>query len=202
MGMVSAVRGSTLSFTAVKHTSAAAAGGGTVSYTHLDVYKRQELERVNAICRHPLWRDSVRQIAHLERDRQFCRHDLVHFLDVARLAYIENLERGLGVDKELIYAAALLHDIGRHLQYTRNIPHDQASAQLAEVILTDCGFSQAERTEVEDAILQHRGQQDRQREGLAGLLYGADKASRACLFCPAEPECNWSPEKKNMRIKA
>ena len=108
MGMVSAVRGSTLSFTAVKHTSAAAAGGGTVSYTHLDVYKRQELERVNAICRHPLWRDSVRQIAHLERDRQFCRHDLVHFLDVARLAYIENLERGLGVDKELIYAAALL----------------------------------------------------------------------------------------------
>ena len=146
------------------------------------------MERVNAICRHPLWRDSVRQIAHLERDRQFCRHDLVHFLDVARLAYIENLERGLGVDKELIYAAALLHD--------------KASAQLAEVILTDCGFSQAERTEVEDAILQHRGQQDRQREGLAGLLYGADKASRACLFCPAEPECNWSPEKKNMRIKA
>ena len=161
-----------------------------------------ELERVNAICRHPLWRDSVRQIAHLERDRQFCRHDLVHFLDVARLAYIENLERGLGVDKELIYAAALLHDIGRHLQYTRNIPHDQASAQLAEVILADCGFSQAERAAVEDAILQHRGQQDRQREGLAGLLYGADKASRACLFCPAEPECNWSPEKKNMRIKA
>ena len=146
------------------------------------------MERVNAICRHPLWRDSVRQIAHLERDRQFCRHDLVHFLDVARLAYIENLERGLGVDKELIYAAALLHD--------------QASAQLAEVILADCGFSKAERAEVEDAILQHRGQQDRQREGLAGLLYGADKASRACLFCPAEPECNWSPEKKNMRIKA
>ena len=143
------------------------------------------MERVNAICRHPLWRDSVRQIAHLERHRQFCRHDLVHFLH-----------------KELIYAAALLHDIGRHLQYTRNIPHDQASAQLAEVILADCGFSKAERAEVEDAILQHRGQQDRQREGLAGLLYGADKASRACLFCPAEPECNWSPEKKNMRIKA
>ncbi|MBC5716791.1 HD domain-containing protein [Flintibacter faecis] len=159
------------------------------------------MERVNAICRHQLWRDSVREIARLERDRQFCRHDLVHFLDVARLAYIENLERGLGIDKELIYAAALLHDIGRHLQYTQNIPHDRASAQLAEVILADCGFSQAERAAVEDAILQHRGRQDRQREGLAGLLYEADKASRACLFCPAEPECNWSPEKKNMTIK-
>ena len=170
--------------------------------TSTGCWSTAELERVNAICRHDLWRDSVREIARLERDRQFCRHDLVHFLDVARLAYIENLERGLGIDKELIYAAALLHDIGRHLQYTQNIPHDRASAQLAEVILADCGFSQAERAEVEDAILQHRGRQDRQREGLAGLLYGADKASRACLFCPAEPECNWSPEKKNMTIKA
>ena len=28
-----------------------------------------ELERVNAICRHDLWRDSVREIARLERDR-------------------------------------------------------------------------------------------------------------------------------------
>lgn len=156
------------------------------------------MERVNAICRHPLWRDSVRQIAHLERDRQFCRHDLVHFLDVARLAYIENLERGLGVDKELIYAAALLHDIGRHLQYTRNIPHDQASAQLAEVILADCGFSKAERAEVEDAILQHRGQQDRQREGLAGLLYGADKASRACLFWPGGAGVQLEPGKRRI----
>ena len=116
------------------------------------------------------------------------------------LAVAQIVAEELHLDSESI-AAALLHDIGRHLQYTQNIPHDRASAQLAEVILADCGFSQAERAEVENAILQHRGRQDRQREGLAGLLYGADKASRACLFCPAEPECNWSPEKKNMTIK-
>ena len=91
------------------------------------------MERVNAICRHKLWRESVDEIARLEQDRVFCRHDRTHFLDVARLAYIENLERGLGVDKELIYAAALLHDIGRHLQYAKNIPHDEAGAQLAAV---------------------------------------------------------------------
>ena len=72
------------------------------------------MERVNAICRHKLWRESVDEIARLEQDRAFCRHDRAHFLDVARLAYIENLERGLGADKELIYAAALLHDIGIH----------------------------------------------------------------------------------------
>ena len=98
------------------------------------------MERVNAICRHKLWRESVDEIARLEQDRAFCRHDRAHFLDVARLAYIENLEQGLGVDKELIYAAALLHDIGRHLQYTQNIPHDEAGAQLAEIIMADCGF--------------------------------------------------------------
>ena len=121
---------------------------------------------------------------------------------MARLAYIENLERGLGVDKELIYAAALLHDIGRHLQYTQNIPHDEAGAQLAEIIMADCGFSPAERAEVTQAILQHRGDGDRSRDGLAALLYRADKASRACLFCTAEPECNWSREKKNMTLQA
>ena len=144
------------------------------------------MERVNAICRHALWRESVDEIARLEQDRVFCRHDRAHLLDVARLAYMENLERGLGVDKELIYAAALLHDIGRHLQYTKNIPHDEAGAQLAEIIMADCGFSPA----------------DRSRDGLAALLYRADKASRACLFCAAEPECNWSREKKNMTIRA
>ena len=160
------------------------------------------MERVNAICRHKLWRESVGEIARLEQDRAFCRHDRAHFLDVARLAYIENLERGLRVDKELIYAAALLHDIGRHLQYTQNIPHDEAGAQLAEIIMADCGFSPAERAEITQAILQHRGDGDRSRDGLAALLYRADKASRMCLFCAAEPECNWSPEKKNMTLQA
>ena len=160
------------------------------------------MERVNAICRHALWRESMDEIARLEQDRVFCRHDRAHLLDVARLAYMENLEQGLGVDKELIYAAALLHDIGRHLQYTKNIPHDEAGAQLAEIIMADCGFSPAEREEVAQAILQHRGGGDRSRDGLAALLYRADKASRACLFCTAEPECNWSREKKNMTIRA
>ena len=105
-------------------------------------------------------------------------------------------------DTELARIIALLHDIGRHLQYTQNIPHDEAGAQLAEIIMADCGFSSAERAEITQAILQHRGDGDRSRDGLAALLYRADKASRMCLFCAAEPECNWSPEKKNMTLQA
>ena len=40
-----------------------------------------------------------------------------HLLDVARLAWIFNLEANQEISKERIYAAALLHDIGRHIQY-------------------------------------------------------------------------------------
>lgn len=159
------------------------------------------MERADRICRHPLWRDSMEQIRVLERDRVFCRHDTVHCLDVARLAYIEALEQGLTVPKELIYAAALLHDIGRHLQYREGIPHDQGSAGIAETVLTDCGFTPEERTEVRTAILGHRDRETGERRDLAGLLYRADKASRNCLFCEAEAACNWSPEKKNMILK-
>lgn len=157
------------------------------------------MERVNRICRHPLWRESMDRIRELERDRIFCRHDTVHCLDVARLAYMENLENGLGLEREQIYAAALLHDIGRHLQYLEGTPHEQGSAALAETILTDCGFSPAEREKIVSAILGHRTPEV--KDGLAGLLYRADKASRLCLFCGAAEVCDWSPEKKNLTLK-
>ena len=75
------------------------------------------MERIQAICNHPLWKESVEQIRILEQERIFCKHNPQHFLDVARLAWIENLEKNLEISKELIYAAAFLHDIGRHLQY-------------------------------------------------------------------------------------
>ncbi len=159
------------------------------------------MERADQICAHPRWQKCVRDIAKAERTRQFCRHDTVHFLDVARLAQIENLERGLGIEKELIYAAALLHDIGRQMQYEKGIPHDEASVMLAEGLLTECGFSEAERTEILGAIAAHREPKTRFRDDLAGVLYRADKQSRMCMFCGAEPECDWSEEKKNLHLR-
>ena len=38
-------------------------------------------------------------------------------------------------------------------------------------------------------------------EPLERLLYTSDKASRMCFACPAEAECDWSSEKKNMELK-
>lgn len=158
------------------------------------------MERINKICCHSLWRSYAEKICELEQNRIFCGHDISHFLDVARLAYIENLERGLNISKELIYAAALLHDIGRNLEYLEGIPHDKASAMLAGDILKDCGFDAQEQNEIITAIEQHRTAETANKDDLAGLIYRADKKSRLCLFCKAEKLCNWSSRMKNLNL--
>ena len=103
------------------------------------------MDRVNRILHNPRYRECVEKNRKYEEERIFCRHDMSHFLDVARLSWIENLEKGLGIEKELIYAAALLHDCGRFRQYEDGTPHELAGAQLAEEILLDCGFEEPER---------------------------------------------------------
>ena len=77
------------------------------------------MERINEISDHPLWKLHIEQLKEAEKDRIFCKHGIEHLLDVARIAYIENLEENCDISKEMIYAAALLHDIGRFLQYLK-----------------------------------------------------------------------------------
>ncbi len=168
----------------------------------VEKYKKMScsMERADKIYRNEQWKSYVKQIQKLEKERIFCCHDTSHFLDVARLAYIENLERNLKISKELIYAAALLHDIGRHLEYTQGIPHDKGSAMLAGDILRECGFDQQEQEEIISAIELHRSAETSEKDNLAGLIYRADKKSRPCMFCKAREQCNWSDEKKNLKL--
>ena len=70
-----------------------------------------DMSRVNRIWNHPLYQTHLHQLLEAEEEREFCRHTVEHFLDVARLTYIFVLEAGLSVSREVIYAAALLHDI-------------------------------------------------------------------------------------------
>lgn len=158
------------------------------------------MERVNYILGNKTYRSYLREIEACEEKRIFCRHNMAHFLDVARIAQLLNLEEAFGIAKEMIYAAALLHDIGRHLQYREGTPHEQASALLAPEILRECGFSAAETEEITEAIRQHRNADIREERNLSGLIYRADKLSRSCFACPAEPACDWKNEKKNWRI--
>lgn len=167
--------------------------------------KKREAENMNRVHRiftHPLYKDCLKKNEEAEKERVFCGHDMTHFLDVARLAYLFSLERGYGVPKEEIYAAALLHDIGRWRQYRDGTPHDKASAELAEGILAECGFSEMEQSRILAAILSHRGKDNETRrvEYLSEILYDADKLSRPCYACGAERECDWAKEKKNLQI--
>ena len=157
------------------------------------------MDRVNQIWKHPLYQTELHKLQLLEADREFCRHTPEHFLDVARLAYIRALEENYSVSKELIYCTALLHDIGLARQYEDGTPHDEAGAVIAEQILKELGFSPEEIQAIVSAIRGHRAETN--QTILGQLIYRADKKSRNCFSCKAEPECYWSSAKKNMTIQ-
>lgn len=159
------------------------------------------MERIDRMLAHLAFRSTLEELKSLEVDRIFCRHDLEHLLNVARLMRIYNLEERLGLAPELLYAAALLHDIGRGAQYTSGIPHEEAGVKLAGPILEDCGFTARERDEILAAIGSHRGKDRGASSALGRLLYRADKQSRPCFACPASDQCNWPEEKKNHSLE-
>lgn len=159
------------------------------------------MQAIDTIRRSPLFIENYKNLERVEKDRVFCRHQMTHLMDVARIAYIRNLEDELGFEKEVIYAAALLHDIGKARQYLEGIPHEIAGREIAEELLkqTDL-FSCEERNAILQAILEHRRYSENMSK-LGRLLYESDKLSRACYACPTEQECNWSEQKKNMQIR-
>ena len=108
------------------------------------------MDRVNRILHHEKYKDYAARIEKAEKERQFCRHNMGHFLDVARLAVILDQTEGYSQEKELIYGAALLHDIGRWMEYEDDISHEKASAMLAPEILDNCGFSEEEKSSIGD----------------------------------------------------
>ena len=162
--------------------------------------KREAATDLERIRNHPLFQQAYKRLKKAEKERIFCCHQIDHLLDVARIAYIQNLEQGLGFSKEMIYAAALLHDIGKASQYEEQIPHEIASAELAEIILQETHFTEEEKQQILQAIRGHRKMKE-EMTTFEGLLYTSDKKSRLCFVCPAEAECNWSSDKKNMEME-
>ena len=158
------------------------------------------MERVNRILQHEAFKRHMRENEAAEKERIFCHHDMAHFLDVARIAMILSLKEGVGLSQGVIYGAALLHDIGRHEQYKEGTSHETASARIAPDILEDCGYGPEEIREITEAIALHRDSETAQRHDLAGILYRADKASRACFACKASGQCSWKEDRKNLEI--
>lgn len=200
------------------------------------VSPRDLMPRVDAIYRHPRFQHELARIEEFERDRVWCHHGLSHLLDVARIAWIECLDAAPRdpvasrdpaalPSRELVYAAALLHDIGRAEQYGMGTPHDEAGERIASEILGTVDEAVRFSPEDADAILAavrgHRGRVERMPEGgddasavlgagavlqrarvLQHAIATADKASRACFACSARSTCKWPDAKKNLTVVA
>lgn len=159
-----------------------------------------KMNRIDSILNNSAFMDYMSNINRSERDRIYCLHDINHSLDVARICYIINLEEQLGFDKELVYAMALLHDIGRAKEYETGESHHQAGIEIAKDILADCGFDADEIKAICHAIGKHKSAEDSDKRGLGFLLFRADKLSRNCFDCKAYEQCYWMDELKNKGI--
>lgn len=135
-----------------------------------------------------------------EQCRKFCKHNTNHFLAVSRIAYIMCLEEKLDIKKDIIYAIGFLHDIGRWQQYESKIPHERASAALSGSILERCGYTKTETGIIISAIENHRNSNNTPII-LNNIIYKSDKLSRNCFNCKVQNECDWTLEKKNLRIQ-
>jgi len=154
----------------------------------------ERMERVNRILSDGEYQAFLQENGRREQDRLFCRHDLEHMLDVARLTYILLLEAGQlaqacpGAGRELAYAAGLLHDIGRWRQYDGHGDHAADGARLAGPILERAGFSPQEAAVIRRAIGEHRSA-DAGSSCLGAALARADDLSRPCFRCRAREHC-------------
>jgi uncharacterized protein len=157
----------------------------------------KNLDNVNIILYHPKYKSLLAELNELEKDREFCNHTLEHFLVVARIAYITVLEEGLNYSKEVIYSIALLHDIGRVLQYKNGIDHNEGSAIIANELLEETSFNKDEKNQIIKSIKEHRKESE---DELSKIIYKSDKLSRNCFNCKAYKDCYWSEEKKNKVI--
>lgn len=145
------------------------------------------MKRINCILNDSEFLIYLKKNQEAEVNRIFCHHDITHFFDVSRIAYIIALEEMTNVDKEIFYALGLLHDIGRWMEYENGIDHAVASKELAEGILSRCEYSEDEIEKILFAIENHRKKGESSQFG--NILYRADKLSRNCTMCNARKEC-------------
>lgn len=156
-------------------------------------------ERINKIINNEKYKEYLQRTEEAENHREFCKHNIEHFLDVCRIGYIISLENGINFKKDIIYAVGLLHDIGRFKQYEEGTPHNIASVELALPILKESGYEDDEIEEITSAIEGHRTFVS-DENSLQNIMYRADKLSRKCFRCSSSETCNWSYEKRNMII--
>jgi putative nucleotidyltransferase with HDIG domain len=159
------------------------------------------LSRVNKLITDPVYQDYLQKIAEAEKERLYCRHGLDHSLTVARIAYAYLLEQGWTLaGKEMVYAVALLHDIGRWAEYAGGQDHAQAGAILARPLLEKAGFDSREIKIITKAIGEHSSHRAANLSVLGRALALADDWARNCLQCQAKDSCHKFTEEMNQIV--
>ncbi len=103
-------------------------------------------------------------------------HDAQHVYRVLYAA-LDIAGTEAGVDRDILAAACLLHDVGRGEQLQDpSLCHAEVGSEKAYAFLTDLGWSQARAGWVRDCVLTHRFRSDRPPASLeAKILFDADK---------------------------
>lgn len=185
------------------------------------------MDKIDKLLNHKSYIAALDKITEYEINREFCKHGIEHLLDVARIAYIINLEEHLQIPKEIIYAVALLHDIGRGAQYSVGTPHNEASVEISRVILDEIGFTDIEQNQILNTIHHHGNHGDQHgkygnhysnqgnhenygnnrkefthniEDNLCYIMNHADQLSRTCFHCSAYEQCYWNISMKNKTI--
>lgn len=165
-----------------------------------DLRKKAEdiirMRKCSKILKNTEFRELLAKINKAEKDRIYCLHGIEHLMDTARAGYIINLENKLNIPKEIVYGAALMHDIGRWAQYEGTIEHHIASAKTAERILPQCGYTPEETALISDAVRAHRNTSGK-IETLSDVIAEADKKTRMCMLCSAADTCKWKDSERN-----
>ena len=155
-------------------------------------------KRIDLIIGHLEYIRYQKLIDSYEHDRVFCKHDMLHAIDVARIFYIKVLEQGIDIKKDIAYAAALLHDIGRADEYKDSVPHHLASIIISEKILDECDYQPNEINLITNIISTHRDSLEKSSVNL--LFFESDKNSRLCFQCSSNKKCKWQQDKKNHSV--
>lgn len=146
------------------------------------------MERINRLIRNEKWKALIARIEENERERVFCKHGAEHLFAVARIAALRAEDEKYELSRELIYAAALTHDLGRAFDGEE---HAERSGTCCREILPSCGFDREETERIVAAVRTHRNKEDTERDTLATLLARADYESRNCFVCRARAACRW-----------
>lgn len=159
------------------------------------------MKRIELLMKDPLYQEYLQRNTTTEEEHLYCKHDLQHMIDVARICYILVLEHGdldffiteAGLTsrlaaKEVIYAAGLLHDVGKWQEYRTGTDHAAYGARISRDILNHALFNENEISIITQAIYEHRNV-SRDMSFLGEKVHRADNLSRVCFRCEARDNC-------------